>query len=51
LSNDFETTGKIIAGISLPTVIVQEGGYRTRTLGINARRFFEGLYMGSGLRG
>ena len=32
--------------INLPTLIVQEGGYRTRTLGINARRFFEGLNDG-----
>lgn len=27
----------------LPTLVVQEGGYRTRTLGINARSFFRGL--------
>lgn len=45
LSKDFEKTGKMIGRINLPTLIVQEGGYRTRTLGINARRFFEGLYI------
>ena len=26
--------------------MVQEGGYRTRTLGINARHFFTGLSKG-----
>jgi hypothetical protein len=24
-------------------LVVQEGGYRSRTLGVNARRFFEGV--------
>ncbi|MCB9482043.1 MAG: histone deacetylase family protein [Desulfobacteraceae bacterium] len=47
LSKDFETTGKMIGRINLPTLIVQEGGYRTRTLGINARKFFEGIYISS----
>ena len=30
--------------VSLPTLVVQEGGYRTRTLGRNARLFFQGLF-------
>jgi acetoin utilization deacetylase AcuC-like enzyme len=45
-ANDFRKNGTIIGEINLPTLVVQEGGYRTRTLGINARRFFEGLYEG-----
>lgn len=40
---DFEHNGRLIGGLGLPTLVVQEGGYRNRTLGRNARRFFEGL--------
>lgn len=40
---DFEENGKLIGALRLPTLIVQEGGYRTRTLGTNARAFFVGL--------
>ncbi len=40
---DFERNGKMIGALRLPTVVIQEGGYRTRTLGTNARRFFAGL--------
>lgn len=40
---DFEENGRLIRTLNLPTVIVQEGGYRTRTLGKNARSFFQGL--------
>lgn len=40
---DFSAMGKFVASLDLPTLVVQEGGYRTRTLGINARAFFEGL--------
>ena len=29
-----------------PTLVVQEGGYRVRTLGANARNFFVGLVTG-----
>ena len=45
-AGDFYRNGVMIGEIDLPTLIVQEGGYRTRTLGINARRFFEGLNEG-----
>ncbi len=48
VARDFYENGKLIGRISLPTLVVQEGGYRTRTLGINARRFFEGLHDGRG---
>jgi acetoin utilization deacetylase AcuC-like enzyme len=40
---DFETSGRMLGELGLPTLVVQEGGYRTRTLGVNARRFFEGM--------
>ncbi len=43
VASDFVTNGRMIGELGLPTLIVQEGGYRTRTLGINARSFFEGL--------
>jgi acetoin utilization deacetylase AcuC-like enzyme len=43
---DFRLNGQAIGELGLPTLIVQEGGYRTRTLGGNARAFFEGLWTG-----
>lgn len=42
-SADFEQNGGMIAQLKRPTLIVQEGGYRTRSLGINIRHFFQGL--------
>ncbi|MBG0775357.1 MAG: histone deacetylase family protein [Desulfovibrionaceae bacterium] len=43
---DFEANGRAIGALRLPTLVVQEGGYRIRTLGTNARRFFLGLRQG-----
>ena len=43
---DFEAIGKMIGSLHLPTLVVQEGGYDTRVLGINARHFFSGLWAG-----
>lgn len=43
---DFESNARRIAGLGLPTLVVQEGGYRTVTLGANARAFFTGLMQG-----
>ena len=43
-AKDFRENGRMIGGLQLPTVVVQEGGYRTRSLGVNARNFFEGLW-------
>ncbi len=43
---DFAENGKMIAALCLPTVIVQEGGYQNRVLGVNARHFFDGLWNG-----
>ncbi len=42
-ARDFEHNGRLIGEVGIPTLVVQEGGYRTRTLGANARHFFEGL--------
>ncbi len=41
--NDFRLNGRMIGELGIPVLVVQEGGYRTRTLGMNARAFFEGL--------
>ena len=42
-SEDFKQNGRLIGSLALPTLVVQEGGYRTRTLGDNAAGFFTGL--------
>jgi acetoin utilization deacetylase AcuC-like enzyme len=44
--DDFRRMGHMIGQPGYPTLVVQEGGYRTRSIGINARRFFEGLWHG-----
>ena len=41
---DFRAIGETVGGLGYPTLVVQEGGYRTRTLGANARAFFGGLW-------
>jgi acetoin utilization deacetylase AcuC-like enzyme/GNAT superfamily N-acetyltransferase len=43
---DFEENGRLIGDLKLPTLVVQEGGYRTASLGVNARRFLIGLWKG-----
>jgi acetoin utilization deacetylase AcuC-like enzyme/GNAT superfamily N-acetyltransferase len=43
---DFHKSGAMIGKSKLPTLIVQEGGYRTPSHGILARSFFEGLLDG-----
>ena len=45
-AKDFDQNGALIGALGLPTLIVQEGGYNTRTLGVNARHFFIGLWRG-----
>ncbi len=44
---DLHENGRRLGAIGLPTLVVQEGGYRTRTLGRNARSFLEGLHKGA----
>ncbi|MEW5803573.1 MAG: acetylpolyamine amidohydrolase [bacterium] len=46
-AKDFENNGKLIGAFHLPTIVVQEGGYNTRVLGINARHFLKGLWSGT----
>ena len=47
VANDLHENGRRVGVLGLPTLVVQEGGYRTRTLGRNARAFFEGLHKGA----
>jgi len=42
-TKDFELNGRMIASLGLPTLVVQEGGYKTQGLGSNARSFFKGF--------
>jgi acetoin utilization deacetylase AcuC-like enzyme/GNAT superfamily N-acetyltransferase len=43
-ADDFELNGIAVGRLGLPTLVVQEGGYDTRSLGRNARRFVQGLW-------
>ncbi|MDY0000429.1 MAG: GNAT family N-acetyltransferase [Polyangia bacterium] len=45
-ARDFSALGQAAGALGLPTLVVQEGGYKTRTLGQNVRAFFEGLLAG-----
>ena len=44
-STDFTANGRLVGELRLPTLVVQEGGYRMRNLGVNARCFFTGLWV------
>jgi acetoin utilization deacetylase AcuC-like enzyme len=46
-AEDFEKMGRMIGSVNIPSLVVQEGGYDTRVLGINARSFFTGLWAGT----
>ena len=46
--DDFTEIGRMIGAAGYPTLVVQEGGYRIRTLGSNARHFFTGLWEKAG---
>jgi acetoin utilization deacetylase AcuC-like enzyme/GNAT superfamily N-acetyltransferase len=43
-ARDFYSNGRLLGELELPTLVIQEGGYNHRNLGINARCFFEGLW-------
>ena len=43
-ADDFAANGAMIGKLKLPTLVVQEGGYKNQSLGINARAFFTGLH-------
>lgn len=49
IAADFHKAGAEIGAMALPTLIVQEGGYRTRTLGKNALALLRGFAEGSAL--
>ena len=40
---DFAENGRLIGQMAAPILLIQEGGYKTQTLGLNVRSFFEGL--------
>jgi len=46
IPRDFFENGHMIGQIGVPTLIVQEGGYKTQSIGTNARNFFAGLWEG-----
>ncbi len=43
---DFRNNGRLIGALGVPVLVVQEGGYNSRLLGVNARYFFTGLWEG-----
>jgi acetoin utilization deacetylase AcuC-like enzyme len=43
---DFSNNGEMIGRLRVPVLVVQEGGYNIRSLGINAVSFLEGLWTG-----
>ncbi len=42
---DFTANGRLVGALGLPVLVVQEGGYRVRNIGVNARHFFTGLWQ------
>ncbi|HDR90438.1 MAG TPA: histone deacetylase family protein [Bacteroidetes bacterium] len=42
-AGDFQKNGEMIGSMRIPLLLVQEGGYKNRILGQNARAFFNGL--------
>lgn len=43
----FFELGRLVGGIPKDILFVQEGGYLTKTIGKNARRFFQGVWEGA----
>ena len=43
--DNFRMNGELIGGLQIQTLIVQEGGYKTQSLGANARSFFTGFFQ------
>lgn len=46
-ARDFAANGQLIGRLGLHTLVIQEGGYLIRSLGVNARSFFQGLHSGT----
>jgi acetoin utilization deacetylase AcuC-like enzyme len=49
-AKDFTANGKMLGALSMPILVIQEGGYDNRSLGVNARHFFSGLWTAATLR-
>lgn len=49
VADDFAKAGRLIGQAEFPTLFVQEGGYRTRTLGRNAHALLRGFAEGADL--
>jgi acetoin utilization deacetylase AcuC-like enzyme/GNAT superfamily N-acetyltransferase len=45
--DNFKEIGRSIGSLHIPLMVVQEGGYNTRNIGINALNFFTGLWEGA----
>jgi len=43
---NFFKTGNVLGNMKYPVLIIQEGGYKTNTLGYYAKYFFDGFYKG-----
>lgn len=41
---DFEAAGRMVGGLDTPKLFVQEGGYKTNTIGKNIASFFKGVW-------
>jgi acetoin utilization deacetylase AcuC-like enzyme/GNAT superfamily N-acetyltransferase len=46
-ADDFMKIGRMIGELPFSTLFVQEGGYKTKTIGKNVRSFFRGVWEGS----
>ncbi len=42
-ASDFHKNGEIIGTLNQPLLVIQEGGYKTKVLGVNAKSFFAGV--------
>ncbi len=47
-SRDFAALGRAVGELRVPSLVVQEGGYKIRSLGTNCRSFLLGLRSGMG---
>ncbi len=46
VQKDFIRNGRMIGELKIPSLVIQEGGYKNRVLGTNARAFFTGFHEG-----
>lgn len=49
LAQDFYENGLLIGQLAIPTLVVQEGGYKTGSIGVNVKNFFKGMVTGNPL--